>query len=63
MTEAAQLDRLRIQEQGARIGQLEAEHRALHDRMSSLQASESCAQRAGVRLQVSNIFPLSRAYF
>ncbi len=52
LTEASQLDRARLQEQATRIAQLEAEHRTLHDRMASLQASESCAQRASVRLQV-----------
>ncbi|VDN97618.1 unnamed protein product [Rodentolepis nana] len=51
LTEASQLDRVRLQEQATRIIQLEAEQRTLHDRMASLQASESCAQRAGVRLQ------------
>uniref|UniRef100_A0A0R3SUR0 HOOK_N domain-containing protein n=1 Tax=Hymenolepis diminuta TaxID=6216 RepID=A0A0R3SUR0_HYMDI len=51
LTEASQLDRARLQEQAARIAQLEAEQRTLHDRMASLQASESCAQRASVRLQ------------
>ncbi|VDK39906.1 unnamed protein product [Taenia asiatica] len=49
--EATQLDRVRLQEQATRIAQLEAEQRTLHDRMASLQASESCAQRASVRLQ------------
>lgn len=53
LTEASQLDRVRLQEQATRIAQLEAEQRTLHDRMSSLQASEACAQRASVRLQVS----------
>ncbi|KAM7541108.1 hypothetical protein Aperf_G00000031944 [Anoplocephala perfoliata] len=51
LTEANQLDRVRLQEQATRIAQLEAEQRTLHDRMASLQASESCAQRASVRLQ------------
>ncbi|VDK69645.1 unnamed protein product [Dibothriocephalus latus] len=51
LTEASHLDRVRLQEQATRIAQLEAEHRTLHDRMSHLQASESCAQRASVRLQ------------
>ena len=53
LAEASQLDRVRLQEQATRIAQLEAEQRTLHDRMASLQASESCAQRASVRLQVS----------
>lgn len=52
LSEASQLDRVRLQEQATRIAQLEAEQRTLHDRMASLQASESCAQRASVRLQV-----------
>ncbi|KAL5966254.1 hypothetical protein TSMEX_005991 [Taenia solium] len=51
LSEATQLDRVRLQEQATRIAQLEAEQRTLHDRMASLQASESCAQRASVRLQ------------
>ncbi|BHF58155.1 hypothetical protein SprV_0100110500 [Sparganum proliferum] len=51
LLEASHLDRVRLQEQATRIAQLEAEHRTLHDRMSHLQASESCAQRASVRLQ------------
>ncbi|VDM24463.1 unnamed protein product, partial [Hydatigera taeniaeformis] len=51
LSEASQLDRVRLQEQATRIAQLEAEQRTLHDRMASLQASESCAQRASVRLQ------------
>ena len=54
LMEASQLDRVRLQEQAARIAQLEAEQRSLYDRMASLQASESCAQRASVRLQVSS---------
>uniref|UniRef100_A0A5K3FL68 GRIP domain-containing protein n=1 Tax=Mesocestoides corti TaxID=53468 RepID=A0A5K3FL68_MESCO len=51
LTEASHLDRARLQDQATRIAQLEAEQRTLHDRMASLQASESCAQRASVRLQ------------
>ncbi|EUB59146.1 hypothetical protein EGR_06009 [Echinococcus granulosus] len=55
LSEASQLDRVRLQEQATRIAQLEAEQRTLHDRMASLQASESCAQRASVRLQPCTI--------
>ncbi|TGZ68119.1 hypothetical protein CRM22_004427 [Opisthorchis felineus] len=51
LTEAAQLDRTRLHDQTMRIGQLEAEHRALMDRLSILQANEASAQRGIVRLQ------------
>lgn len=51
LTEAAQLDRVRLHDQTIRIEQLESENRALLDRVSSLQATESSAQRGIVRLQ------------
>ncbi|TPP61096.1 hypothetical protein FGIG_08664 [Fasciola gigantica] len=51
LTEAAQLDRNRLHEQAMRIGQFEAEHRALLDRISILQTTEANAQRGIVRLQ------------
>lgn len=51
LNEAAQLDRNRLNDQALRIGQLEAEHRALLDRISLLQATEATAQRGIVRLQ------------
>ncbi|VDP68235.1 unnamed protein product [Echinostoma caproni] len=51
LTEAAQLDRSRLHEQAMRIGQFEAEHRALLDRISILQTTEANAQRGIVRLQ------------
>lgn len=56
LTEAAQLDRSRLHEQAMRIGQFEAEHRALLDRISILQTTEANAQRGIVRLQVSHQF-------
>ncbi|KAF8562567.1 hypothetical protein P879_07002 [Paragonimus westermani] len=51
LNEAAQLDRTRMHDQAMRIGQLEAERRALLDRISALQVSEATAQRGIVRLQ------------
>ncbi|KAF7262530.1 hypothetical protein EG68_00208 [Paragonimus skrjabini miyazakii] len=51
LNEAAQLDRTRLHDQAMRIGQLEAERRALLDRISALQVSEATAQRGIVRLQ------------
>ncbi|KAA3681705.1 uncharacterized protein DEA37_0007205 [Paragonimus westermani] len=51
LNEAAQLDRTRLHDQAMRIGQLEAERRALLDRISTLQVSEATAQRGIVRLQ------------
>ncbi|KAH8870217.1 hypothetical protein KSF78_0005826 [Schistosoma japonicum] len=51
LTEAALLDRTRLHDQAMRIDQLEAEHKALLDRVSCLQAAETGAQRGIVRLQ------------
>ncbi|CAL8074536.1 unnamed protein product [Calicophoron daubneyi] len=51
LNEAAQLNNNRLHEQAMRIGQMEAEHRALLDRISLLQTTEASTQRGIVRLQ------------